>query len=195
MIGINLVPPHLRKKSGKGLEVLASIDLPKEILLGAGSLFLLILILIHAVLLGLWTVKFVHQMAYRMVWQGMLPDKNNIDSISQQIKDLKSKMSIITDITSPKTTLWSQKLNIISDAIPKGVWLNKINWSNNTLIIEGSTVSRSNDEISLVGNFVSNLKKSDDFVKDFSSVELNSVNRAKKGMSEVADFIITAKVK
>jgi Tfp pilus assembly protein PilN len=193
MIEINLVSANLRKKENRGAGFLRSIDLPREVLYGIGSLFVLFLVLTHLALLTVYMVKFSKQMVYKATWQKMLPDKNNIDSISQELKDLRTKMVTIADITSKKSTLWSEKLNILSDVMPKGVWLRRIVWDNNTMIIEGSAYSKLHDEITTVGNYVSNIKKNENFAKDFSSIELNSVTRSKKGMTEVADFKITAK--
>ncbi len=195
MIEINLVPVNLRKQQGRGIGVFGSIALPEGILFGVGGIFVVILILIHGLLVSLWVVKGVRYAFYKTVWTKMLPDKNSIDSLSRQIKDLNSRTSTITGIASHKNILWSQKLNILSDTIPKGMWLKKIDWNNNILTIEGCAVSRFHDEITIVGNFVSNLQRTQDFIKDFSSLELNSVNRSKKGVTEVADFMMTAKAK
>ncbi|MEI7998097.1 MAG: PilN domain-containing protein [Candidatus Omnitrophota bacterium] len=196
MIEINLVPVNLRKKEAQGAgETLALLNIPKEILLGFGSIFLSLLILIHLGLIGTWIVKFGQHLVYKVAWQKMLPDKSNLDSINQELQDLRGKTSIITDITSKKAMLWSQKLNVLSDVMPKGVWLKKITWKDNVVSIEGSVVSKFREEITIAGNFVSNLKKEEGFAKGFSSIELSSVNRSKKGMTEIVDFIITAKVK
>ena len=157
MIEINLIPLNLRKKANQG-GFLQSIDLPKEILFGLGSMALILLVLIHVCLLGLYVVKLSQHFIYTSTWQRMLPEKKNIDSISQELKDLKAKMSTITDLTAKRSALWSQKLNILSDAMPKGLWLRKINWDNTALIIEGSAYSKFHDEITTVGTYVSNIK-------------------------------------
>ncbi len=195
MIEINLVPVNLRQKERSGAGIWTSIDLPKEILLGVGSMVIILLVLIHLSLIGMYVAKLTQQLMYKGTWQKMLPDKNNVDSISQELRDLRTKTATINDITSKKAIVWSQKLNILSDIAPKGVWFKKILWDNSLLVLEGSAFSKLHDEITIVGNFVSTLKKDEGFAKDFSSIELNSIGRSKKGMMEVADFKITAKVK
>lgn len=195
MIEINLVPANLRKKQLGGMGILDSIGLPKEVLLGTSGIFIAVLILIHGLLLSMWIAKFVRYGVYKVAWTRMLPDKNHIDALNQQMQDLKSRASTINNLTSQQNMLWSQKLNILSDALPKEVWLKQIGWNNEILTITGCAVSRFHDEISVVGNFVSNLHRTQDFMKNFLSLELNSVNRTKKGGTEVADFIITAKAK
>ena len=194
MITINLIPANLRKTTSAQAGFLQAIDLPKEILFGLGTLSISLLILLHLFLIGTYVVKLAQQMMYKATWEGMLPAKNTVDSISQELKSLRSKLSTINDITSKNAILWSQKLNILSDVVPKGVWFKKIVWDNKALMIEGSAFSKLHDEIPIVGSFVSILKKEENFVKDFLSVELNSVSRSKKGAVEVVDFKITAKV-
>ncbi|MBI3601708.1 MAG: PilN domain-containing protein [Candidatus Omnitrophica bacterium] len=193
MIEINLVPLHLRKKEAGG--IWSSVGIPKVILFGVGGIFITLLVLMHGLLISLWVIQSTRHAIYQVIWQKMSPDKNNIDSINKELQDLKDRTSTIGDIASKKAILWSQKLNILSDTMPKEVWLKKVAWNNNVLTVEGSAVSKLRDEISIVGNFVSDLKKEESFVKDFSSLELTSVTRSKKGVTETADFIITAKVK
>jgi hypothetical protein len=62
------------------------------------------------------------------------------------------------------------------------------------LSIEGSVVSKTRNEINNVGLFISSLKQDNDFIKDFSSLEVNSIQRSKASSVEVADFTILAKL-
>lgn len=195
MIEINLVPVNLRKKESQGAGLIRSIDLPKEIFFGLGSLLILLLIVVHVILLVVYLGKFSQSMMYKATWQQMQPEKKHVDDINQNMTDLRKKLATISDLTTKKAMLWSQKLNILSDSLPKGIWLNKISWTNNALTIEGNAYSKLHDEITIVGNFVSNLKRDANFSKDFLSIELNSVNRIKKGATEIAEFKITAKAR
>jgi hypothetical protein len=56
-------------------------------------------------------------------------------------------------------------------------------------------VSKNHDEITNVGNFVFALKKDEVFMKDFSSLEVNSIQRGKRNAIEVTDFTVMAKLK
>ncbi len=194
MIEINLIPANLRKKDKRGSEALAFMNLPKEFVLGCLTLFILILFIMHASLLGLWLSKSARHNLSQSQWNQMAGDKMTIDTIDKQLKDLKAKIALISKNTSKNSIIWSQKLNIISDSVPKGVWLRKISWTKNDLLIEGNAYLPS-QEIAIVGNFVSSLKKDKEFMKDFKSLELNSISRIKKGATEVADFSISAKLK
>lgn len=193
MIKINLAPSNIKNNDQQGL--LKSLDLPREILIGLGGLVLTVLIAFHLLFLAGYVIELAKQIVYRVTWQGMLPDKKNIDSISQEMRELRSKIATINEVTAKKSVTWSQKFNLLSDQIPKGVWLTRILWDGKTLVLEGSAYSRFRDEINLVGNFVAALKKEESFMKDFVSVELSSVIRAKRASVEIVDYKVTAKAK
>jgi Tfp pilus assembly protein PilN len=195
MIEINVLPIPLKNKGTQGVGFLKSIQLPREILIGAGGIFVSGLLIVHLLLLLGFAIQLGRQMIYKRTWQGMLADKKNIDSIGQEMKDLRARITTINEITSKKSIVWSAKLNILSDQLPKGLWLRKIVWDNKLLVVEGSAYSKFHDEINSVGNFVSSLKKEEEFIKNFSSMEVNSVTRTKRGGTEVVDFKVIAKVK
>jgi len=197
MIEINLVPAALRKNEARGVGVLASINLPQEVVLGFGGIVVGVLVLVHLILLMMWFTKSFQYFSYKSSWQAMASTRKIIDSTNEELKDFKGKISTITDITSKNAILWSRDLNILSDAVPKGIWFRRILWDSRVLIIEGSVFSKAHDEIAMVEDFVSNLKKEESFVKNFSLIEVNSVNLSLKSKSttEVADFKITAKTK
>ncbi len=195
MIEINLIPVNQRKKDSGASQALVFLDLPKEFVLGCSSLFIFVLIAIHLVLLGIWFTKSARLKIAETQWQNMSTDKKSLDLISKNIKESKAKIVMINDNVTKKSLMWSQKLNILSDSMPKGVWFRKISYSNNSLTIEGNAYSKAHDEIATIGNFVSNLKKDTVFIKDFESLELNTITRVKKNETEIADFSITAKGK
>jgi Tfp pilus assembly protein PilN len=190
MIEINLVPLSERKKSTTALH----LDIPREVLIGVGGVGLLLLVLVHSLLFVQLGIKGAVLATQNSEWQKILPEKNNIDGLGTQIKDFKKKMSTITDVTSKKAMDWSRKLNTISDAIPKGLWLTRISLES-SLLIEGSVVSKNQNEIMIVGNFVSNLKSDAAFMKNFEGLEVNSIKRTKQGTTEIANFTVTGKLK
>src|SRR5262245_11456259 len=122
MIDINLIPPASRKRTSGPLSR-SNIDLPPEILFGVGGGCLALLIIAHVFLLGAWGIKAIVLAAHKAAWQDVLPDKKNIDALAGELRDLKKRMASITDVTSSKSMGWSHKLNLISDALPKGLWL------------------------------------------------------------------------
>ena len=195
MIVINLVPEHLRKRSARGVLSSIDLDIPREVLLGVGAAFVAFLVLAHVLLLTAQSAQGVRLGLVKAQWEKLLPDRNRIDAIGTELRGLRKKVTTITDITSAGTSRWSRKMNVLSDVLPKGVWLKKINLDSGTLSLEGSAFSKTQSEIVTVGNFVASLKKEGAFADDFSSIEVQSIQRDKRGPTEVVDFVITAKLK
>jgi Tfp pilus assembly protein PilN len=194
MIDINLVPPALRKKSSGVLSGL-NVNIAPEVLLGVGGGCVALLIAAHILLFAAWGVQAMILAGQKAEWQKVLPDKKNIDALATELRDLKKRLTSITEVTSSKSMDWSRKLNTISDSLTKGLWLRNVVLDKNALTIEGSVISRNQSEVMTVGNFVDSLKKEEAFMRDFAGLEVNSIQRSKKGNTDVANFVITAKFK
>ena len=193
MIDINLIPPALRK-NGKGPSSSLAINIPKDILLGAGFGLVLFLLAVHLILGVVWFLGFEKLSMSRAQWQDLAPDKKILDGINNESADLKKKISLVSDITTRKAVLWAPKFNAISDALPRGLWLRKMVLDKTGLSMEGSVVSKSQSEITNIGLFLSALKQNDGFMNGFQSLEVNSIERGKSNSVEVTDFIVMAKL-
>ncbi len=194
MIDINLIPAALRKDVKGNADSLA-INIPKEILSGVGSGLIFLMLVVHLFLGALWLAGMGRLSGYRANWQKVLPDKTVLDSINKESGDLKKKINMISDMTIKKSVLWAPKFNAISDVLPRGLWIRKMTLDKTGLVLEGSVVSKTRNEINNVGLFLSALKQNDDFMKDFSSLEVNSIQRGKTNAIEVTDFTVMAKLK
>ena len=181
------------RKNGKEKSTLA-IKIPHEILLGVGAGLVLLIFTVHLILGVIWLIGIGQLTAHQMAWQKLAADKTALDAISDGSKDIKTKMNMLSEMTTKKSVLWSPKFNAISDALPRGLWLKNMALDNVGLSIEGSVVSKTRNEISNVGLFLSALKQDKDFIKDFSSLEVNSIQRNKANSVEVADFTVVAKL-
>lgn len=193
MIDINLMPINQRKKS-RGLFGV-EVNLSREILLGIGAAVLVLLVVIHVLLIVVWGVKSVQLMSIDANFKQVLPDKNEIDAIGTEVKDINKKMKIVTGLLTNHTTTWAEKFNIISDQLPKGVWITKITIDPKSMIINGMAVSKQHNEITLVSGLTTNLKNQPRFINDFSSIEVNAINRVKFNTADVSQFTITVKSK
>ena len=195
MIDINLIPSSLRKKSVSGVLFVLDLGLSREILLGVIVFCAGLLISTHACLLAARAMNGVILAGHRSQWEKILPQKKDIEALGDKVKDLRKKMDKLTDIVSPRTIAWPRKLNGISDALPKGLWLRIMTLDNAVLTMEGSVIARDQNEIVTVGTFVSNLKKDKFFMRSFAGVEVVSIRHGKKGVMDVADFTLTARLK
>lgn len=193
MINLNLIPVDLRKKS-KGL-LGGTINLPREILLGVGVLVVFLLVLIHSFLTINWLVKRIALQQVSNNWKSVEPDKKAIDAIGEEVKAINKKMKSLEDFVKKRQTTWSQKINIISDVMPKGVWLTKLVIDEKSLVLQGMGVSKQRNEIVMIGSLNTALKKEPMFASDFSNIEVNAINRAKFNTADVSQFTLTAKLK
>ncbi|MBN1869966.1 MAG: PilN domain-containing protein [Candidatus Omnitrophica bacterium] len=193
MININLIPPHLRKKE-KG-RLLGKVSIPLEIIIGCGGGLLVLLGVVHVLLLFVNIGKLAQHKALQKQWENMRPGKENVDSVVNEMRKFQGKYKAIEDIGGENSLSWAQKLNILSDNLPRGVWLKKIDLSEDTLFIEGSAISKETSEIISIHHFTANLKQDGSFMEHFTDLELGSIQRRKIKNVEIADFVITMKVK
>jgi len=193
MININLVPPHLRKQQKS--RVLGAINIPLEIIIGCGGGLLFLLGMIHIVLLLINVGKLAHYKSLQHQWDSMRSDKENVDSVVSKMRTFQGKYTALEDIAKKGELSWSQKLNILSDFIPRGMWFRRIALNNEMLFIEGSMVSQGVSEISSVSRLISKLKGSDDFMRDFTELDIGSIQRRRIKNIEIADFVVTMKLK
>lgn len=194
MIDINLIPAALRKNGQGNLNSLM-INIPHEILLGVGAGLILLLLTVHLLLGVVWLAGFGQLSFHQLQYKKLLPDKTVLDAINGESRDLKKKINIIADMTTKKSVRWAPKFNAISDVLPRGLWIRKMTLDQSGLVTEGSVVSKTQNGINNVGSFLSALRQNDDFMKDFSSLEVNSIQRSKVNAVEVTDFTVMAKLK
>lgn len=194
MIDINLVPPNLRKKS-KGQSFLGGFHLPLEVIIGIGGGLVALLILFHVFLLFTNIGKMIAYKNLKKQEEQIKPQKDVVEAVVKELRMLQSNKESIVRVTGGVDRVsWSQKLNILSDSLPQGVWLRRVALSEKVLFIEGSAISRQAKENVNVHSFISNLKKRQDFLDHLTELELGSIQSHTVNKVDVADFLITAKV-
>lgn len=193
MIDINLVPPHLRKQ--RKSRVLGTINIPLEIIIGCGGGLLLLLGVIHIGLLLVNVGKLAHHKSLKYQWEGMRAERESVDSVVNKMKIFRGKYMALKNISKKGELSWAQKLNLLSDNLPRGMWFRKIALNDEILFIEGSAISKGVSEIASVSRLIAQLKGSDDFMNDFTELELGSIQKRRIKNVEIADFVITMKLR
>ncbi|MCA9401761.1 MAG: PilN domain-containing protein, partial [Candidatus Omnitrophica bacterium] len=127
-------------------------------------------------------------------WEELLPQKEKVDSVIQEMRNLQNNFKAIDEIITENNTSWAYQLNVISDSIPKGVWLKKLSLSGGVLYMDGSAISKQQKEMIAVHSFTSNLKKNEYFMEQFKNLEQGAIQRRKVNTTEIADFLITAEL-
>ncbi|MCD4781482.1 MAG: PilN domain-containing protein [Candidatus Omnitrophica bacterium] len=194
MIEINLVPSNLRKDRKKSL-LSSGLNIPLEIIIGLGGGFFILLIIAHIGLLFVNMTKINQHKKLQAQWNEMAPKKTNIDNVIKEMRRLKGTEEVLREMTMGNRVLWSEKLNLISDSVPTGVWLRKIALTKKVLFVEGSAISKQNKEMINVHTFTSELQKDAGFLRGFVDIDLGSIQRRKIKLIEVADFVMTTKLK
>jgi len=194
MIEINLIPPSFRKKRKKSF-LPGGFNIPIEIIIGSAGGLLILLVFIHVFLLFTNIYKLADHRRLESKWAQLKPDKEKVDAIIGELRSLQSKQKAIEDITASDGILWAQKLNIVSNSLPRGVWLNKVSLEDGMFFIDGSAISKQGNEMFNVHNLASNLKNEANFLDRLTDLELGSIQRRNIKKIEIADFLITTKLK
>ena len=111
------------------------------------------------------------------------------------LRALQGTNKAMENIIPDRKVSWAEKLNILSDNIPRGVWVRKVKLEVDVFTIEGSAISADNEAIINVHKFTSSIKGQKEFLKDFADVELGSIQRRKIKQADIADFLITVRLK
>jgi len=194
MIDINFVPDSLQKNKKSQLFKTVFKNIPLEIVVGAAGGIVVLLIAVHILLQVTIFIRWASYSHLNSRWASVSKEKEVVDVVLQELQDLRKKTKDIEQITTEKRISWAEKLNKISDAIPSGVWLQRVSLTSDIFLIEGSAVSKRHDEMISVGNFSSNLKKEKDFMKGLDDIEVSSIQRRMVNSIEVADFVISVKL-
>ena len=192
MISINLVPEKKRRKKKRNAFLGGGLSLPREAVVGLVGGIVALLLFIHIVLQLLITVKFVQHKKYEEEMKKIGVQKENSDLVLQKLKAKQAQYREIEAIATRSKILLSQKLNAISDSIPRGVWLNRISFDKDALLIEGSAVSKTATEMISVHDFTAKLKEKQGFAESFLNLELGLIKRRKVNTTPLADFTIKA---
>ena len=190
MIEINLLPEELKA------------DLKKQALspilkqaTAVAFLILGLLVLLHLGLMGILAAKSVQLNALNARWQTLQPKLKLVQEFKSEGTVSSQSANSIQQLVS-KRVAWSKKLNRLSLNLPSGVWFNEISATlKKEFVLRGSVVSLKKEEMSLINQFIDNLKKDADFFKDFSKIEMSSAQSEEIGGYEVNDFVISGTLK
>jgi DNA-binding protein len=124
----------------------------------------------------------------------LAPEKQSVDVVLNEMHQLQADIKSIEEIARGEKISWARKLNIISDSLPKSVWLKRVALGDGVFFIEGSALSRTNSEMTGVHKLTSSLRESQDFLKGLEGLEITSIQSRSMSGTDVVDFLITVKV-
>ena len=183
MIKINLLPTNLRKK-----DIVHKIPLPVIM-----YFVTLIVIALHLIFFVLSVYKKVQLSSLNQTWERMQPQFREVDVLKNSLVVKRDKARVMEYILN-RNLYFTEFFNKINQAVPKGLWLNRLSFSYNGLVIGGSVFSFGTEEISLVNIFFNELKNNELFLENFSNFNLDSVQRRVIKEYEILDFLLTADI-
>ncbi len=175
MIEINLLPKELRKK-----EVKFKFEIPLNFLLK----ILIIVLLIHLSLAVTAVVRKTKLDSLNKRFSEFQEKKIAYDDLKKEIETLEKDKSNLDQLKGRRVA-WSEKLNFISDSIPKGIWLKELSFSKGKFKIVGSCASKRLDETERIQIFLSRLRE------EFKDLELGILTRRSIKGQDVIDFILS----
>ncbi len=125
MIKINLVPELSRKDPGGFLNGAVG-GYPQEVIAGVLVAAFGFLLVVHALLGGVFLYKIVERNTLQARWNSLATDKKVVDEIAGQIKATQTKMIAVRPIMAANSILWSGFMKDIFLSVPKGVTLKQV---------------------------------------------------------------------
>lgn len=193
MIEINLIPYSLRKKKKSKLS-LTEFNIPLEIVIGLGGGLVVLLALAHITLLAINIRDLARHKEFQKQMEAVSPGKQQVEKVINELRTLQNTQKAVQGILPERKIRWAQKLNILSDSTPRGVWIRRISLEGDVLLIEGSAISTDNEAMINVHQFTSTLKSQREFLEHFNDLELGSIQRRKIKQMDIADFMITVRI-
>ena len=194
MIEINLIPEHLRKKRKGFVVPMGNLGLPQEAVIGLMGGLIALLLVITLIFQVMIFIKWIQRAELNAQWKTIAADKETVDLVLGELRALQGKINSVEKITTEKRISWAQKLNDISDSLPRRAWLNKISLDQRVLLIDGNAVSKMSDDMMNVGSFTASLKDKKSFMSGLENIEVGSIQRRQIKSVDVVDFLITVKL-
>ncbi|MDD5019838.1 MAG: PilN domain-containing protein [Candidatus Omnitrophica bacterium] len=184
MITINLLPRQFRKAERK-------IVLPYKTYLILGFVGL---VLFHLLLFGLASMKKIQVMALRGNLNKISVQAKEAAKTKAEIKGMEAKVNALKTVVTRHVS-FTELLSGLSAAVPKGLWMERFSLSGSTLMIQGTVISLTQNEMTIIGKFLQNLKNNKTFAEAFSRIELGSVQRRSIKTYDVVDYILNGELK
>jgi Tfp pilus assembly protein PilN len=192
MIEINLLPEELRNrvvKAAKPEVIKSGSKLNPQLMILLVPLFFILLILAHIYFIVLGVSRSSQLGFLKARWEKIAPERKTLDDFNAENSLISGDTQVIRKLTNERIT-WADKLNKLSFVLPPGVWFQSISVTNKDFSLMGSVVSPKREEITLLRQLIDNLKNDHDFFKDFSSLELGSIQKMSIQGYEVTDFTL-----
>src|SRR3989338_1598537 len=102
MIEINLLPEHLRRKKKPQFLKTDMLNLSKETIIGLFGGLIVLLIFLHLILFIVTAAKYIQYRSLKKQWAKILPAKEEVDGVLNELRSLQNKLTSIEKVTTGK---------------------------------------------------------------------------------------------
>ena len=184
MLKVNLLPPSIRQDTLSPIEQFHRTPL---VWAAAGLMAGLLLLLFIPV-----TLRNQQLRALNAKIEALTPKKLEVDRLQVALQRFHVEEEAFR-VLAGNRSLWSKRLNILSDLTPDGVWFTDLLLDpEKGLIIQGSAIGQGDTEMVSIGRFVQSLKEDAYFSAGLRNVQIESIKRTQEKTIEVVQFMITA---
>lgn len=189
MIEINLLPEELKPKTQPPSENLNLVRVVYFI-----PLIIAVFIIVHLFLGGVFILKNVQLAAVNSKWHRLEPKRKALEEFKKEYENPSGEAALMKQL-GVNNISWAEKLNKLSLDLPAGIWFSELTLTKKSLVLKCSVVSLAKEEMTSINKFIDNLEADAGFFKDFSSIELGSIERRSIAGYDIVDFIITLNLK
>ena len=127
-------------------------------------------------------------------WTQLRPQLQKAEEWKRQYKITSLQTEEINALLSKRITV-SDKMQVLSQSLPNGVWFNNLNFKQKEFYLDGSVVSLNKKQMSLLNLFLSSLNNDKRFSKDFSRLELGRMRMRTFWGYSIMDFVLEGNLK
>ncbi len=189
MIEINLLPEELKPEKKLALPALPAERLVLILPALAG-----LLILIHLYFAGAILIKNFQYRALNKKWLASKATQEEVGIWKKEHTLVSQDTQDIISLTKQGIN-FSDKLKVMSEVLPAGIWFNHLTIIKKDYILQGSIVSQKGEHMSLLRNFLEQLKKNKVFFSKFRRLELGPVKMREFKGYQIMDFILEGNLK
>ncbi|MFC1658588.1 hypothetical protein ACFL1D_04285 [Candidatus Omnitrophota bacterium] len=187
MIKINLLPEEFRPKEVKYI-------IPPELFLMVVLSVFSLVVIVHLYFGGQLLFKSLQYKSLDKQWKLLESQREMADEWKNDYEFSSQQREQIGRLVSGRLTIYD-KLEALSSSLPNGVWFNRLDFSQERFLLEGSVVSLKKDQMSLLNVFLKRLKEDKRFFTDFARLELGRMNMRLLGGYQVMNFVVEGDLK
>lgn len=187
MIEINLLPEEFRHKEER-INILPQVLL--YTLIATFGLF----IILHLYLGSSLLIRSLQYKSLHKSWSLVSSQLFKVNEWKKQFNISSQQTEQMKRLLAERITI-SDKMQILAQALPNGIWFNHLNLKEKELNLKGSVVSLKKDQMSLLNIFLNHLKEDNVFFKDFKRLRLGNMNMRSLGGFSIMDFVLEGELK